>query len=173
MNHKKVALAVLLITVIIGVSYGAIQYTRVIETDGTVKGHEICAWRLDSGIEVTSISWGTLGIGQSKDSDVALGLPTTTHKLAIKNTGDYGTYVGWQIDPMTPLPTGVTLMGHHANMETEPYQPTWGENVFTFQVPPHSISNWRIRWTLSVGAGAVLGDFTVNILLLGADSSSG
>ena len=173
MNHKKVALACVLILLMFGVTYGAIRYTQVIPNNVTVKGMAIQLWRLDSGAEVTSISWGEMDGGSSKDSDVALELPTTTHKLAIKNRGDYNAYIGWRIDPETPLPTGVTLTGQHANMETEPYQQTWNENTFTFSVPAGSISQWRIRWTLSVSADAVIGDHSFNILLLGADSNTG
>ena len=173
MQHKKVALACLLIAVIIGVSYGAIQYMTPIQNDVTIKGYEIKLWRLDTDVEVTSISWGTLNIGQEKNTDTVLGLPTATHKLAIKNTGNYVAYVGWQIDPETPLPTGVTMTGQHANIETEAYQQTWNENVFTFSVLAGSVSTWRIRWTLSVSEGVTKGDYNFNILLLAADTNTG
>jgi len=173
MKNKKLALTSILIALIVGLSYGAIQYSLPIPNDVTIQGMEIKLWRLDSNTEVTSISWGAMSTGSSKDTDTALGLPTATHKLAFKNTGDYVAYVGWQIDPTTPLPAGVTMTGQHANMETEPYQQTWNENTFTFYVPAGTISTWRIRWTLNVGADAVKGNFTFNILLLGADSNTG
>lgn len=174
MQKKHLIPLLFLLSIVVGTSiYCAVKYSVTIPNDVSIKGYEIKLWRLDSDTEVTAISWGDMDIGSSKDSDVALGLPTATHKLAIKNTGDYVAYVGWQIDPNTPLPTGLTLTGQHANMETEPYQQTWNENTFTFQVSAGQVSQWRIRWTLNVGAETVAGDFTFNILLLVADSSTG
>lgn len=174
MRHKmKLALTLMMIAVVIGISYAAIKYTVTIPNDVTIRGYKIQLWRLDSGAEVTSISWGDLDLGTSKDSDTVLGLPTATHKLAIKNIGDYAAYVGWQIDPLTPLPDGVTMTGQHANMETEGYQQTWNENVFTFSVPAGQVSPWRIRWTLTISQDAEMGSYNFNILLLAADSSTG
>lgn len=174
MNSKmKVALTSLLIAIIIGVTYGAIKYTTPIDNHVTIQGYGISLWRADSGVEVTSINWGTVAIDSSIDSDTALGLPTATHKLAIKNTGDYVAYCAWIVDPSTPLPAGLSLSGWHSNMETEPYQNTWDANIFTFSVSPGAVSTWRVRWVLNVGVNAIKGDFNFNILLLAADSATG
>jgi hypothetical protein len=139
----------------------------------TIKGYEIRLWRTDSATEVLTISWGEVDTDTSKTSDDALGLPLSTRKLAINNLGDYPAYVGWQIDPATPLPAGVTITGQHANMETEPYQQTWDENTFTFLVSAKSVSLWRVRWTLTIGSDVDRGDCNFNILLLAASSSTG
>jgi len=174
MNRKlKVALASTLILIMASVTYAAIKYTSTIQNSMTIKGYEIKLWRTDSASEVLTIAWGSMDLSTTKTSDDALGLPTSTHKLAISNTGDYLAYVGWQIDPATPLPAGVAITGQHANMETEPYQQTWGQNTFTFSVPAGSVSVWRIRWTLNIGSDVARGACNFNILLLAASSSSG
>lgn len=174
MNSKTKAIsAAILIAMIISVTYAAVKYTSTLPNSVTIKGMEIKLWRFDSNIEVTSIGWGTMDTGSSKDSDLALGLPTAAHKLGFKNTGDYLAYIGWKIDPETPLPQGVTITGWHTNTEAEPYQNTWNANIFTFSVAAGGNTNWRVKWVLSVGADAPKGDYSFNILLLAADSSSG
>jgi hypothetical protein len=173
-NYRfKVAFAATLIAIMIGATYAVIKYTSTITNSMTIKGYEIKLWRTDNAAEVLTISWGEVDTDTSKTSDDALGLPTSVHKLAIQNLGDYETYVGWQIDPATPLPAGVTITGHHANMETEPYQQTWGESTFTFLVPAKSVSLWRVRWTLTIGSDVDRGDCNFNILLLAANSPTG
>jgi hypothetical protein len=174
MNNKlKIALAAALIAIIIGTTYAVIKYTSTVTNSVTIKGYGIKLWRLDSDTEVLTINWTQLDLGTLKTSDDALGLPLSSHKLAIKNPGNYIAYIGWQIDPTTPLPTGVTITGQHTNTETEPYQETWGPNVFTFFVPAESVSSWRIRWTLNVGPNATRGTYNFTILLLASDNSSG
>lgn len=172
-TKTKAILCAALIAIMVGVTYAAIKYTATISNTMKIEGYQIKLWDVQADAEVTAINWGTFTIGQTKDSDTALGLPTATHKLAIKNTGDRVAYIGWQIDPTTPLPTGVTISGWHANTETEPYQQTWNENMFTYFVTTASVSSWRIKWTLTTGVDASKGDFTFNILLLAADSSTG
>jgi len=174
LNRKlKILLASLLIATIITTVYAAVKFSSTLPNSVTVKGYEIKLWRFDTNVEATSISWGTMDIGSSKDSDIALELPTTAHKLGFKNTGDYLAYIGWKIDPTTPLPTGFSMTGWHTNTESEPYQQTWGQNTFTFSVAAGSYSNWRVRWVLSIDTTATKGTYSFSILLLAADSSSG
>lgn len=153
------------------VALAAVVYQLTITTTMTVTGYEMQLWNVGTGTAVTSIPWGGVQQGGTIDSDAALGLSLTTHQLTVKNTGDLSLNVAWQIDPSTPLPSGVTVTASVANSNMEPYQ-TWDANNFARSVAPGGTATWFVRWTVSVN-GAARGSSPFNIMLLGATSGSG
>jgi hypothetical protein len=174
---KMGAIAVLTVLLMTTLAYAVIKYTKTVQNTGTIKGYEISLWRLDTNAAVTSIPWGDLETNSSKNTETVFNF---TEKLVVKNTGDFAIWVGWKVDPTTPLPSGVTLTAKHKNINGAWVE--WNENTgFVGYVndgdPNGTIvvggTSYPVQWILTLSANASRGALTFNIELLAANTTSG
>jgi hypothetical protein len=160
------AIAVLFALLMTSLGYAVLKYTATVSNTAMIKGYQITLWRTDTNVAVTSITWGDLETGTSKDTETILGF---TQQLKIKNTGDYDCYAGWKLDPTTPLPQGVTLTAE--GYKNGGWQ-TWTQNDMSMfpLITINGLTAYPVRWTLTVASDASRGSLTFNILLLATNS---
>jgi hypothetical protein len=172
MNRKpKILLfSTVLIAVAVGTAFAAIHYTQTIPSSGNVlPSWFITLWRTDTSQAVLSLNFSDIQPGTSKSTaDIFAG-----DVLRIKNLHcTLPCYCAWELDPLTPLPYGITLS---ALDESSPGVWTdWTQNYYgSIYILPNSLSDRRIEFLLTSNSTATVGPFSFNILLHAADSGTG
>jgi len=166
MKTKTAKLSALILLSVLAVSFAAyavLKYSTVVTNTAFIKGFEAALWRIDTGTAVTSIAWGGIDLGTTVDTETLFGI---TKQLAIKNTGDYQIYAGWNLTGT--LPSGVTLVCARWISGT-----TWNnlpQNTFPneMHVTANGVST-PIRFTLYAPANAPKSTLNFNITLLASD----
>jgi hypothetical protein len=171
------AIAVLFALLMTSLGYAVLKYTATVSNTAIIKSYQITLWRTDTNVAVTSIEWGDLETGSSKDTETAFNF---IQKLKIKNVGDYPIWAGWKLDPTTPLPQGVTLTAKHIDVNGVWVE--WTENTgfvgYVNGADPNGAvavggTSYSVQWILTIGADVSRGSLSFNILLLAANTSSG
>lgn len=170
LGMKKLSLVVLLTILAASlVAYAVIKFTTTIPNTANIKGYEIILWRRDTNVPVTSIGWGDFETGTSKDTETIFSFQK---KLTIKSLSDYLCWAAWKVDPLTPLPNGVTLV---AQYEDGAGWITLPQNDFGLlsSMGPGEVNSKSLHWILTVPNDAPRGALAFNIQLLAANTVSG
>jgi hypothetical protein len=178
-NGKIALIATLLIATCLTTAFATVYFTRTITNTATIKAAwGISLWRTDASyvnpIEmITAIGWGELDPGIEFTTNQLYGTC-----LKLKNDGNAEVHVAWQLDPATPLPSGITLTARYC---TGANWMALAQNDFSYIAIPKGVlsgdvgdpNSGRIEWKLSIDQYADPGAFAFNILLKAADSTSG
>jgi hypothetical protein len=176
---SRTSLALLIIIGVLATAFATIYFSRTITNNATIKSSwGLSLWRMDAGyvnpVEmITSIAWGEIDPGTYVTTNQLFGTC-----LKLKNDGNTEIHVAWQLDPTTPLPSGVTLTAKYC------YGDGWWdlpENDFsTITIAKGSFSgdsgnpnSGRIEFKLTIDSFADPTAFSFNILLKAADTSTG
>ena len=177
---RKAAILIVLAAVLVGSVAASIMYSRTITNTATIKAAwGISLWRMDGAyvnpVElITSIAWGELDPGTTKNTNSLFGTC-----LKLKNDGNAEVHVAWQLDPTTPLPSGVSLTAWYSNSGGTYW--ALAENDFAIiTIQPGQCSgdagypnSGKIEFRLTIDQFAPPTAFGFNILLNAADSASG
>jgi len=156
---------------------GAVMYTRMVSNVATIKAAwGITLWRMSpdylTPVEViNSIAWGELNPGELLSTNYLFGTC-----LKLKNDGNVQVYVAWALDGT--LPSGVTLTAQYCASGSD-FSPLPQNNFGIISIPPGEFSGsplanpGRVEWILSTSPETPPGSFSFNIILKGADSSTG
>jgi len=183
MRLRKISKTTTILLLIIGVlatAFATVYYTRTITNQATIKAAwGISLWRTDASYQnpvemITAINWGELDPGTEFTTNQLYGTC-----LKLKNDGNTEVWVAWQLDPTTPLPSGVTLTARYCYGGSDwmdLLQNSFADihiNKGAFSGVSSDPNAGRIEWKLSIDLYADPGAFAFNILLKAADSSSG
>jgi hypothetical protein len=176
---RKAAILIVLAAVLVGSVAASIMYSRTVTNYATIKAAwGISLWRMDGSyvnpVElVTSIAWGELNPGTAQNTNSLFGTC-----LKLKNDGNAIVHVAWQLDPTTPLPTGVTLTARFSSGAS--YWDLPANDYATIVIEPGRFSgspnepnSGKIEFTLTIDQFAPPTSFVFGILLNAADSASG
>jgi len=175
MQQKTIIIAAIALLSLLAASlaaYAVLKYTGTVTNTATILGYQLSLWRTDSNVPITAIPWGSLETGTTKDTEQVFSL---TQQLKIKNVGDYACWIAWKIDPVTPLPNGITLSAHYYISGDAWY--ALPQNMFSDsnwgQVLVNAYTAFPVRWTLTVPIDAPRGPLAFSIQLLAANTATG
>jgi hypothetical protein len=175
---KKTICAAIILAALISnvVTYAVVQYTRTItNTAGVKSAWNVQLWKVNPPEMLTSIEWG----------DMDPGTTWTTNQLfsgtcmRLKNVGNSLIWVAWELDPTTPLPSGVTFSVRYGITGTQMID--LAELDFsTISIEPGLFSgnegdpnSGKVEFKLTLDQYATPGGFSFNILLHAADTNLG
>lgn len=183
--QKRLRISAIVLLSILAASFAAyaiLKSQTPITNNALITGYGLELWNTHApATQKVTIEWNTLEQGSSKDTDT---LYSITKELRVKNIGDYNCSVCWFIDPLTPLPTGVTLTAEYSKHDAglEPYL-AWPasttfigfttESTYVTGLIPVGGYSEAIRFTLTISDTATRGAITFNIILQAATTLEG
>jgi len=169
LNRKsKILLASAFILMMIGTAVATLYFIRQVGNQCAINAYwDIKLIRGDTGEVLNTIAWGNLDPGEYRSTNQLYGGLCTR----IRNDGNSLTYVAWQLDPASTLPSGVSV---GCKYESSPGSfVTWNQLSFSeVMVNPAEISV-RIDIAIYTSPTTPPGTFTFTLNFHAADSGTG